>query len=59
MKAGLDVCDQQRAPAYVESSNERNNPLYQRHGFEVISEATLPDGGPKIWFMQRAARLAT
>ncbi|HAT26776.1 MAG TPA: hypothetical protein DCS89_07175 [Gammaproteobacteria bacterium] len=50
------VCDKQGAIAYLESSNVKNNPLYERHGFEVIGEATSPDGGPTIWFMKRAAR---
>jgi len=56
LKAGLAACDKQAAIAYLESSNVENNPLYERHGFEVIGEATLPDGGPTIWFMKRAAR---
>ena len=56
LKAGLTACDKRGAIAYLESSNVRNNPLYERHGFEVIADATLPDGGPTIWFMKRAAR---
>ena len=56
IKAGLEACDQQGMPAYLESSNLRNNPRYQRHGFEVIGEAKLPENGPTIWFMHREAR---
>ena len=56
IKAGLEACDQQCMPAYLESSNVRNNALYQRHGFEVIGEAKLPENGPTIWFMHREAR---
>lgn len=56
LKQGTRICDEQRMPAYLESSNELNLPLYQRHGFEVISEANLPNGGPKVWFMWREAR---
>jgi ribosomal protein S18 acetylase RimI-like enzyme len=40
-------------PAYAESSNQRNVPLYQRFGFEVIQEISLPDGGPTLWTMRR------
>jgi len=33
---GLARCDADRLPAYLESSNPRNIPLYERHGFRVI-----------------------
>ena len=50
------MCDEQGLPAYLESSNVLNVPLYQRHGFEVMAEAALPQGGPSAWFMWREAR---
>lgn len=53
LKATLPRCDSQQVPAYLESSNERNVPLYERHGFEVIGEEALADGGPTMWFMLR------
>lgn len=56
IKQGTRICDQQHMPAYLESSNEANVPLYQRHGFEVIAEEDLPSGGPRVWFMWREAR---
>jgi ribosomal protein S18 acetylase RimI-like enzyme len=31
-------CDRDRVPAYLESSNPRNIPLYRRHGFETLGE---------------------
>lgn len=34
----LARCDEASLPAYLESSNPRNRPLYQRHGFEVLGE---------------------
>ncbi|MBV1915641.1 MAG: GNAT family N-acetyltransferase [Pseudomonadales bacterium] len=53
LKAGLAECDKHGMPAYLESSNIRNNPLYQRYGFEIINEATFSDNGPTVWFMRR------
>lgn len=32
----VERCDRGGMPAYLESSNPRNIPLYQRHGFEII-----------------------
>jgi len=36
LKYALRQCDRDHAPAYLESSNPRNIPLYQRHGFETL-----------------------
>lgn len=40
-------------PAYLESSNERNLPLYERHGFRVVGELRALGHGPAIWRMWR------
>jgi ribosomal protein S18 acetylase RimI-like enzyme len=47
--------DEQMIPAYLESTNPRNNRLYQRNGFEIIDEIHLPNG-PLIWCMWRNPR---
>jgi ribosomal protein S18 acetylase RimI-like enzyme len=55
IKQGLKACDEQGLPAYLESSNPRNIPLYERHGFEVV--ATIqPDDFPGLYPMYRPAR---
>jgi GNAT superfamily N-acetyltransferase len=43
----------------LETDNERNLPLYRRHGFEITSEFLTHHGqGPLTWSMLRSAPLA-
>lgn len=42
-------------PAYLECSNERNLPLYERHGFTVTRKLDFP-GQPPHWLMWREPR---
>ena len=49
----LGRCDRERVPAYLESTNERNLSLYERHGFRVVEEVALPRAGPTMWRMWR------
>ncbi len=56
LKSVLSSCDEQGIPAYLESSKERNVPLYARNGFEVTEVLELPGGGPKVWLMWREPR---
>jgi ribosomal protein S18 acetylase RimI-like enzyme len=58
LKRGTRICDEQGMPAYLESSNELNVPLYQRHGFDIVHEQTIPSNGPTAWFMWREPRQA-
>ncbi|MBI5948851.1 MAG: GNAT family N-acetyltransferase [Chloroflexi bacterium] len=53
MRPILERCDRERIPAYLESSKERNVPLYERNGFRVTEVFTVPGGGPPIWLMWR------
>lgn len=53
MRPVLERCDKEGVPAYLESSKERNVPLYERNGFKVTEEMVVPNGGPKIWLMWR------
>ena len=52
----LGICDAQGLPAYLESSNPRNIPFYQRHGFELRGEIPLAEGGPSLNTMWRDPR---
>jgi GNAT superfamily N-acetyltransferase len=51
----LGRLDADGAPAYLESSNERNLPLYERNGFHVVGELQALGRGPTIWRMWREA----
>ena len=52
----LELCDRERLPAYLESSNIKNVPFYQRHGFEVQEEIQVAEGGPILRTMYRKPR---
>ena len=49
----LACCDANGTPAYCDTSAERNVRFYGRHGFEVVDEADVPDGGPHVWLLHR------
>ena len=51
----LRRCDEDHLPAYLESSNPANIPLYERHGFEVIDTIQI-GASPPIVPMLRQAR---
>ena len=53
---GVERIDAEGLPAYLESSKERNVPLYARFGFEVVEELRPKGGGPTLWCMWREAR---
>jgi GNAT superfamily N-acetyltransferase len=56
MRSRLDRCDAEHCPAYLESSKPENVPYYERFGFTVTGEVTLPNGGPTLWPMWREPR---
>ena len=51
----LEICDRQKAPAYLEPTSPRSVGLYQRHGFEALPIIQL-GGSPAITPMFRKAR---
>jgi hypothetical protein len=54
----LAGADADGVPAYLESSSERNLPLYERHDFRVVGELQALGHGPTIWRMWRDPRPA-
>jgi GNAT superfamily N-acetyltransferase len=52
----LQICDRERTAAYLNAGSPRSRELYRRHGFEVMEEFRLPDGGPPLWRMWREPR---
>jgi ribosomal protein S18 acetylase RimI-like enzyme len=52
----LERIDEAGEPAYLESSNIRNVPLYERQGFTVVEEITIGRDGPTMWRMWREPR---
>jgi ribosomal protein S18 acetylase RimI-like enzyme len=52
LQSALAIHDADGIATYLETSQERNLPLYERHGFRVRDELTIPNG-PKVWFMWR------
>ena len=55
MRHALAACDRDRLPAYLESSNPANIPLYERHGFERLGAIQAGDS-PTVVPMLRPAR---
>ncbi len=50
----LDRCDAEGIAAYLETATARNVLLYERLGFEVVEELTLPGTDVRGWLMLRA-----
>lgn len=55
MAHALAACDRDRALAYLESSNPKNIPLYERHGFELLGTIQV-GSSPPIFPMLRKPR---
>ena len=53
LKVATDRLDGTSTPAYLETQTERNITLYQRHGFQVVSEHRPRVDAPRLWSMWR------
>jgi ribosomal protein S18 acetylase RimI-like enzyme len=56
LRPTLDRCDERRIPAYLETATARNVLLYERLGFGVVEELTLPRTDIHGWLMLRRPR---
>lgn len=48
LQTALARCDADGLPAYLESTNPRNRPLYERHGFVAVGEIRVGDCPPIV-----------
>ena len=55
LEYALYLCDREHRAAYLWSSNKQNTPLYQRHGFEVVTTIQV-GSSPPIFPMLRRPR---
>jgi ribosomal protein S18 acetylase RimI-like enzyme len=53
LESGLGRADRDNVAVFLGTNTERNLPLYERHGFEVLGEEPVPGGGPPTWAMLR------
>ena len=54
LRHALAACDRDGTPAYLESSNPANVPLYARHGFEVLGTIQIGASPPIIPMLHQA-----
>jgi ribosomal protein S18 acetylase RimI-like enzyme len=56
MTKALEIVDANQMPCYLETQNENNVPIYQKLGFEVVTDMEMPKGGLRSWGMLRQKR---
>jgi GNAT superfamily N-acetyltransferase len=52
VRHGLDQAHGAGLPAFLETGNPANVPMYEHLGFRVHKRADAPGGGPTIWFLR-------
>jgi ribosomal protein S18 acetylase RimI-like enzyme len=53
IQPALVRADAEGLVCYLETEREKNVRFYRRHGFEVVVESDVPNGGPHMWTMKR------
>ena len=56
MTKALEIVDANNMPCYLETQSKNNVPIYQKFGFEVVSDKEIPKGGLHNWGMLRQKR---
>jgi hypothetical protein len=56
LRSGLERADASALPCYLETMNPANVTLYQKFGFEIAGEGTMPHSNVTMWSMLRPAR---
>jgi predicted GNAT family N-acyltransferase len=56
MIKALEIVDAHTMPCYLETQSKNNVPIYQKFGFEVVSDKEIPQGGLHSWGMWRQKR---
>lgn len=54
LRSGLDRAQHQGVPCFLETTNPRNVPFYQKHGFRLVHKGHPPKGGPLVWSFLKA-----
>jgi GNAT superfamily N-acetyltransferase len=54
MAYALERCDRDHVPAYLESTNPRNIPMYRRHGFEILGTIQVGSSPPMVPMLRPA-----
>jgi GNAT superfamily N-acetyltransferase len=55
VRHGLGLAHGAGLPAFLETGNPANVPMYEHLGFRVVEQSDAPDGGPTIWFLRADA----
>jgi ribosomal protein S18 acetylase RimI-like enzyme len=54
LRHALARCDRDHLPAYLESTNPKNIPLYERHGFEQVGRIQVGTSPPMVPMLRKA-----
>jgi GNAT superfamily N-acetyltransferase len=56
LRHALEECDRDNVPAYLESSNPRNIPLYERHGFQALGSIQVGSSPTLVPMLRHPAK---